>query len=101
MDSKSLIFLEIDKYDKSSDSLWEYTIYRALENIIEKNNIPLNDEIDAELLAFAFFESDKDDQSSWGTYYRPFISKIGDNQDVIYEYPSISSINNQIIVHMY
>lgn len=97
MDSKSLVFLEIDKYDKSSEALWEYTIHRALENIVKNNSIPIDDEIDAELMAFAFFESDKDDQSHWGTYYRPLISKIGENQNVLYEYPSLGSIDHQML----
>jgi hypothetical protein len=97
MDSKNLIFEEINNYDQSSTPLWEYTIYRNLENIVRKNNISIDEKINAELLAFAFFESDKNDQSHWRTYYIPQISKIAENQEVVYEYPSLNSINPQMI----
>ena len=84
-------------FDSNFLPLWEYEIYRSLENFINKEKLPVYADTKAELMAFAFLEDKKDELSHWDTYYKPFILHIDDQKKVSYEFPSLDQVSIEML----
>lgn len=94
----NLLKEKLNSYDNNDFlPLWEYGIHRSLENLITKEKLSVDDIAKAELMAFAFLENNKDEQSYWGTYYWPITSHTNDNKVVEYEYPPLSQVTPKTI----
>lgn len=90
----------IDKFKQYDDlpfvSIGEYEIYKSVEFSAKEKQVPVDNALSAELMAFAFFENNQNDKSYWGTYFGPLISNTN-NGKVNYEYPSLALITPDII----